>query len=103
MCGIAGAVNHNNKPISLKQMKSMADAIRHRGPDDEGFYVKKNVGLAFRRLSIIDLTPAGHQPMTNENGTIYLIFNGEIYNFLELKPILEEMGHRFHSNTDTEI
>jgi asparagine synthase (glutamine-hydrolysing) len=80
----------------------MASVINHRGPDDEGIYVKNNVGLAHKRLSILDLSPAGHQPMHNEDGSIWIVFNGEIYNFLDLREELQKKGHTFRSRTDTE-
>jgi asparagine synthase (glutamine-hydrolysing) len=80
----------------------MASVINHRGPDDEGIYVKNNVGLAHKRLSILDLSPAGHQPMSNEDGSIWIVFNGEIYNFLDLRDGLQKKGHTFRSRTDTE-
>jgi asparagine synthase (glutamine-hydrolysing) len=83
-------------------MKEMSSVLTHRGPDDEGVYVKGNVGLAHKRLSIIDLTPAGHQPMSNEDGSIWIVFNGEIYNFLDLREELIKKGHCFTSKTDTE-
>jgi asparagine synthase (glutamine-hydrolysing) len=83
-------------------IKAMADTIEHRGPDDEGFYISGSVGLGFRRLSIIDLD-TGHQPLSNEDGTIWIIFNGEIYNFQELKSLLVSRGHVFKTQTDTEV
>src|SRR3970040_1914669 len=104
MCGIAGKLYfdraHQVEPDLLARM----DAVRsHRGPDDAGVYCAGPVGLAHRRLSIIDLSPAGHQPMSNEDGTIWIVFNGEIYNFQDLRPGLLERGHRFRSRTDTEV
>jgi asparagine synthase (glutamine-hydrolysing) len=80
----------------------MASVINHRGPDDEGVYVKGNVGLAHKRLSILDLSTAGHQPMSNEDGSVWIVFNGEIYNFLDLRDALIKKGHTFVSRTDTE-
>ena len=80
----------------------MCEAIVHRGPDDEGIFVKTGVGLGMRRLSIIDLA-GGHQPVFNEDNTIWIVFNGEIYNFLELRGELEKRGHRFYTHTDTEV
>lgn len=76
---------------------------RHRGPDDEGYLCEPGIGLGFCRLAILDLTPAGHQPMFNEDGTVWLVFNGEIYNFQELVPELERAGHRFRSRSDSEV
>src|SRR5579863_3695805 len=80
----------------------MADSISHRGPDDEGFYVRGQIGLGFRRLSIIDLS-GGHQPLSNEDGTVWIIFNGEIYNYLELRDWLLTKGHIFRTKSDTEV
>jgi asparagine synthase (glutamine-hydrolysing) len=83
-------------------LKAMTDALIHRGPDDEGFYISGEVGLGHRRLSIIDLA-AGHQPMTNEDSTVWVVFNGEIYNFIELQRYLESKGHQFKTRSDTEV
>ncbi len=103
MCGICGLVYHDSaRQVSEPQVQRMSNIIRHRGPDDSGVWVKGHVGLGQARLSIIDLSPLGHQPMCNEDGTIWITFNGEIYNFLELKDELVRKGHRFCSNTDTE-
>jgi len=88
--------------VSPAIVKAMADTIRHRGPDDEGYYVSGPIGLGFRRLSIIDLQ-SGHQPVSNEDGTIQIIFNGEIYNFQELRRLLLSRGHVFKTNSDTEV
>lgn len=103
MCGICGYITKQYKP----NLDAMTDIMTHRGPDDRGVYLKKsnelNIGLGHRRLSIIDLSSAGHQPMANEDETIWIIFNGEIYNFLEIKPELIKNGHRFNSSTDTEV
>lgn len=103
MCGIAGIFNRNGEPVGNRLIKAMTDAIAHRGPDDEGHYIDINIALGHRRLSIIDLSPAGHQPMCNEDGTIYITYNGEIYNFKHLRSELEARGHRFRSRTDTEV
>lgn len=84
-------------------LRAMNRALSHRGPDDEGFYFGKQIALGHKRLSIIDLSPAGHQPMRNEAGNLWVTFNGEIYNFIELKQELKELGHRFKSNSDTEV
>ena len=103
MCGICGIVYHDpSQPVTEQQVQLMNHAIRHRGPDDSGIYVCNNVGLGFRRLAIIDLSPAGHQPMTNEDGSVWIIFNGEIYNYQELREELLTKGHEFRSHTDTE-
>ena len=104
MCGIAGQINFN-KQVDAKNIIAMTEAIRHRGPDGDGVYLnkKKTVGFGHRRLSFLDLTEAGKQPMTNEDGSLWITYNGEIYNYLELRSILESCGHKFHSHTDTEV
>ncbi len=102
MCGIAGILYRDRcRPVSVPQLKSMADAIAHRGPDAEGIYVDDGLGLAHRRLSIIDLS-SGDQPMGNEDGSIQVVFNGEIYNYQELRQGLESKGHVFRTHSDTE-
>lgn len=102
MCGITGKIYFDKlKNISVTELKQMSDTLYHRGPDDEGFYINKNVGLGFRRLSIIDLN-TGHQPLSNEDGSVWIIFNGEIYNFKELQENLIKQGHIFRSKSDTE-
>ena len=103
MCGIAGIFNVNGEPTSAVVLRRMTDAIAHRGPDGEGFYVDGFVAMGHRRLAIIDLSPAGHQPMISADGSVVLIFNGEIYNFHELRLELEARGHQFRSRTDTEV
>lgn len=103
MCGIAGVINLNGSPVPRAAIRAMTDVIAHRGPDGEGHYVDGNVALGHRRLAIIDLTPAGSQPMTIEDGSLVIVYNGEVYNFLELRPKLQARGYRFHSNTDTEV
>jgi asparagine synthase (glutamine-hydrolysing) len=103
MCGIAGILNLNGAPVSEGVLERMCDVMAHRGPDDKGVFVSGPVGLGHRRLSIIDLSSAGHQPMFNEDGQIALVFNGEIYNYRELRTILEAAGHVFSSHTDTEV
>ncbi|XOF35154.1 MAG: asparagine synthase (glutamine-hydrolyzing) [Candidatus Electrothrix sp. YB6] len=100
MCGICGKIGRTD--IALPELRQMADQIRHRGPDDEGFYIHGQVGLGHRRLSIIDLS-TGHQPIANEDESIWIVFNGEIYNFPALKKELEAQGHRFKTATDTEV
>lgn len=102
MCGICGKINFDDSPVDRSLLKSMTASLIHRGPDDEGIYVKGNVGLGHRRLSIIDLSPLGHQPMSNEDGSIWIVFNGEIYNFPELRETLVKKGHIFRSKSDTE-
>jgi asparagine synthase (glutamine-hydrolysing) len=103
VCGIAGALHHDGSPVDPEVLKRAARSIAHRGPDDEGLHIDGPLGLAHRRLSIIDLSTAGHQPMGNEDGTIWLTYNGEIYNFRELRRLLEARGHRFASHTDSEV
>ncbi len=103
MCGITGLVHFNKeRKIIPGVLKNMSDSIYHRGPDDEGYYIDQNVGLGFRRLSIIDLS-TGHQPMSNQNDSIYIVFNGEIYNYLEQRDILRQKGYTFKTTTDTEV
>ncbi len=102
MCGIAGVMNFNGQPVSSTTIQKMTDIIRHRGPDDEGQYIAGSVGLGHRRLSIIDLSEKGHQPMSNEDGTIWIVYNGEIYNYRSLNQELVAKGHRITSNCDTE-
>jgi len=103
MCGIAGIVSKDRGArMDGATIRAMCDAIVHRGPDDEGIYAQGPVGLGMRRLSIIDLA-GGHQPIFNEDRSIAIVFNGEIYNFPELRPELERRGHRFTTNSDTEV
>jgi len=103
MCGICGIFNLNGEPVSPIILRKMTDAIAHRGPDGEGFYVDSFIGLGHRRLAIIDLSPAGHQPMITPDGQYALTYNGEIYNFQELRLELESLGHQFRSRTDSEV
>ena len=101
MCGIVGIVSSNSSPVDEALLGRMCNAIRHRGPDDDGFYVNGPVGLGMRRLSIIDLK-SGQQPIHNQDRTAWIVFNGEIYNYLELRAKLEKLGHTFYTNSDTE-
>lgn len=102
MCGICGKVHFDlGKPVFQDEVRKMTDLITHRGPDDSGYYIKENVGFGFRRLSIIDLH-TGHQPLSNEDGTVWIVFNGEIYNHAELREQLITKGHQFKTKTDTE-
>lgn len=101
MCGIAGIAGLNGQPVSRQELKQMCDALTHRGPDDEGYYVGNGIGLGHRRLSIIDLD-TGHQPVRNEDGNIRVIFNGEIYNYREVRQDLKRRGHSFYTSSDTE-
>src|ERR1043165_9985482 len=105
MCGITGFVDQNptlEPDARASVLDRMCRAIRHRGPDDQGAVVKDNVALGMRRLSIIDLA-GGHQPISGEDGAVTIVFNGEIYNYRELQPELERRGHRFRTNSDTEV
>lgn len=104
MCGIAGKLYFDRqRRVEPELVCKMADVLKHRGPDDSGVFIDKNIGLGFRRLSIIDLSSAAHQPMSNENERIWAVFNGEIYNFIDLKAILQKKGHIFKSHSDTEV
>jgi asparagine synthase (glutamine-hydrolysing) len=103
MCGITGIFNLKEKPISEEQLTLMNNELKLRGPDDAGIYVHKNVGLAHRRLSIIDTSINGHQPMISENGNFIIVFNGEIYNYKEYITDLKSKGYKFRSNSDTEV
>ncbi|HEX8568049.1 MAG TPA: asparagine synthase (glutamine-hydrolyzing) [Pyrinomonadaceae bacterium] len=102
MCGIVGIVNAGSRAVERDVLARMNGAIVHRGPDEDGFYVKENVGLAMRRLAIIDLA-GGQQPIFNRDRTKAIVFNGEIYNFHELRADLEKLGHQFYTRCDTEI
>ena len=109
MCGICGHINLFNRPVPEDRVRGMCAALAARGPDDAGLHLGGvpaaglHVGLGHRRLSIIDLSPAAGQPMANEDGTIRLTYNGEIYNYKELRRELEAKGHRFRSDSDTEV
>ena len=103
MCGIAGIINFKKEPVKESTIRSMMGEIKHRGPDDEGVYLNDNIGLGFVRLSIIDLSESGHQPMFDITGRYLIIHNGEVYNYIELRKDLEKRGYKFQSNTDTEV
>lgn len=106
MCGIVGIYNlkaNNNHQGMLTEIKQMAEVLRHRGPDDEGYFIDRNIALGHLRLSIIDLTRAGHQPMFYDNRNLVIVFNGEVYNYLEIRDELRKKGYKFKSNTDTEV
>lgn len=103
MCGIAGIFNINGNPTALSTIKAMTTSIAHRGPDGEGFYVEENFALGHRRLAILDTSSLGSQPMESKNGEWVVVFNGCIYNHLELKSHLKSKGHVFYSTTDTEV
>jgi asparagine synthase (glutamine-hydrolysing) len=103
MCGIAGRVNYRTgRPVDRGLVQAMCDLIAHRGPDDHDVYVDGPVGFGHRRLAIIDLSPGGHQPMPDAEREVWITFNGEIYNYLELRAELEAAGHSFRSRSDTE-
>jgi len=106
MCGITGIFHYSkNQETNTKELITASNSLIHRGPDDSGTYLNKHktVGLGFRRLAIIDLSEKGRQPMSNEDGTVWIVFNGEIYNYRELRPTLKARGHKFRSETDTEV
>lgn len=103
MCGIAGIFNLDGKPASPVTLRNMTDALKHRGPDGEGFFIDSFIGFGHRRLAIIDLSPGGHQPMSTEDGQFTLTYNGEVYNYQQLRIELEGKGHIFHSRSDSEV
>jgi len=103
MCGICGIVNLASKTVEEASIRKMMQIMKHRGPDDDGEFIERYVGLGFVRLSIIDLSSAGHQPMSSIDGRYILIFNGEIYNYIELRDELKSLGHVFRTQTDTEV
>ena len=104
MCGIAGLYNFGNRaPADPTVLRRMTDIIAHRGPDDEGHHFDRHVGLGHRRLSIIDLSPSGRQPMSNAAGDVWITYNGECYNYEELRKSLQASGHSFRSHSDTEV
>src|ERR1700747_190723 len=101
MCGICGVYRYDGQPIDRTHLSAMTDRMVHRGPDDEGFFYSGPAGIGMRRLSIIDVE-GGHQPLANEDNTIWVALNGEIYNHVELRAELKERGHQFRTNSDTE-
>ncbi|MGH7318229.1 MAG: asparagine synthase (glutamine-hydrolyzing) [Candidatus Rokuibacteriota bacterium] len=103
MCGIAGIYHLSGEPVLERTLRRMVGTLVHRGPDDEGYYLDGSVGLGHRRLSIIDLTAAARQPMASESGALRIAYNGELYNFRELRAELETAGYRFRSRSDTEV
>jgi len=103
MCGITGVINHRpGQQVEEGLLRQMLAMLRHRGPDQFGIYVDEQVGLGSARLSIIDLS-SGQQPISNEDETLWIVFNGEIFNYVELRPALEARGHHFATNSDTEV
>ncbi|MCX6165218.1 MAG: asparagine synthase (glutamine-hydrolyzing) [Ignavibacteriae bacterium] len=103
MCGITGILNINGEPVSISILKKMTEIISHRGPDAEGFWVDSYIGFGHRRLSIIDISSLGNQPMQTEDGRYIITYNGEIYNYVNLRVELESKGYNFFSKTDTEV
>jgi len=103
MCGIVGMVMLNQGRIDAKLFESMVDTLTHRGPDDKGIQYFENVALGHRRLAIVDLSSSGHQPMSNEDNTLWIVYNGMIYNYIELREELRNLGHKIKSDTDTEV
>ena len=102
MCGIVGMVNLDGRAADAAVLERMNEAIFHRGPDEDGTYIKGHVGLAMRRLAIIDLK-GGQQPITDDARTAWIVYNGEVYNYREVRKELEARGHRFHTDCDTEV
>ena len=103
MCGIAGVINFDGEPVDEIRLTAMRDIMLHRGPDDAGLWINNGAGLAHRRLSIIDLSTAGHQPFFSADKNLVMVYNGEVYNYLELRKELELVGYRFTTQTDTEV
>ena len=102
MCGIAGIVARPGRRVNPEQIRRMCDVMLHRGPDDEGTLLHDNVGLGMRRLSIIDLH-SGQQPIHNEDQTVWVVLNGEIYDYRSLRKGLQQKGHQFYTQSDTEV
>ncbi|MFE6795737.1 asparagine synthase (glutamine-hydrolyzing) [Paenibacillus chitinolyticus] len=102
MCGITGIMYFEDREPSVSMLQQMTDVIHHRGPNDSGFWTENRIGLGFRRLSIIDIAE-GHQPLCNEDESVWIIFNGEIYNYKSLRSMLQDRGHVFRTNSDTEV
>src|SRR3990167_4883789 len=102
MCGITGSINFKGSPVDEEIIKRMTNTMVHRGPDDAGFFRDAHIAFGFRRLSIIDIT-GGHQPISNEDNSIRVICNGEIYNYQELRETLQKRGHVFTTESDTEV
>ncbi|OUD34810.1 carbapenam-3-carboxylate synthase domain-containing protein [Flavobacterium sp. FPG59] len=102
MCGISGLINKNNESVDMLEIKTITDIISHRGPDGEGFLLENNFALGHRRLAIIDVSTVSDQPMWYEN-KYAIVFNGEIYNYLEIKKELEKLGYFFKTKSDTEV
>src|SRR5262245_52030385 len=103
MCGIAGIFAKNNSKVGQGQLSSMLPGLAHRGPYGSGYFIEGNVGLLHARLSIIDTSELANQPLYNEDKSVILVCNGEIYNYVTLRRDLEAKGHRFHCNSDSEV
>lgn len=103
MCGICGIIKFNKQFVYEAPLRKMMQIMMHRGPDDEGIFIEKNVGMGFVRLSIIDLSKAGNQPMVSNDGRYVIVFNGEIYNYIEIREDLKQKGCTFRTNSDTEV
>ena len=103
MCGLSGVLHHDGRPVDRRVLEEMSDCLRHRGPDDTGLYVEHGLGLSQTRLSIIDLSDRGHQPMASPDGRHVITYNGEVYNFQEIGERLRSLGHRFRGDSDTEV
>ncbi|MBU3926645.1 MAG: asparagine synthase (glutamine-hydrolyzing) [Bacteroidetes bacterium] len=103
MCGICGIISFNNNPVKEGHIRDMMQVQKHRGPDDDGLFIKDNLGLGFVRLSILDLSAAGHQPMFSDDGVYVVVYNGEIFNYIELREELKQKGYFFKTDTDTEV
>jgi len=103
MCGITGVLHVDGGPVSADALQRMTDIVRHRGPDGEGQWLAPGIGLGHRRLAILDLSSAGQQPMPSSDGALVITYNGEIYNWRELREALRREGAVFRSNTDTEV
>src|SRR3990172_9107282 len=97
MCGIVGVVDLRGQPLEHETLRRMTDAVKHRGPDGEGVWLAGPIGLGHRRLAIIDLSPAGRQPMVAADGSLAITYNGKVYNFRELRAELQALGHAFQS------
>ncbi|GAW89878.1 asparagine synthase (glutamine-hydrolyzing) [Flavobacterium psychrophilum] len=103
MCGINGILHLSSKLVDKNQLVKMRDVLAHRGPDDAGIFIEKNIGLGHRRLAIIDTSSAGHQPFYSENGRYVIVFNGEIYNYKDFYAELKDKGVALKSDSDTEV
>jgi asparagine synthase (glutamine-hydrolysing) len=103
MCGICGIINFNDQAVEESRLRQMMKIMKHRGPDDEGVFLDQTIGLGFVRLSIIDLSQAGHQPKVSADGNYVIVFNGEIFNYIEIREELIREGVSFDTQTDTEV